>query len=124
MVGAGSASGVLDNSQASNASPGSAAPPSMAHPAKQQCGNAPLCCCTSCARPPPASSVTTRGPLAVQMMVVAPGAVLGPANAAEAISAWKTNRNTATSAVQRLRATAPVCIRILLKWRMVARRVP
>ena len=80
---------------------------SMAQPAVQQCGKEPLCCCMPCPCPPSTSIVTTRGPLAVQTMVVT--AVLpedrpDAANADEAISAWKTNRAIATSATHRLPA--------------------
>lgn len=123
MVGAGSACRTGGRRQASGSGPGIAAPPSMAQPAKQQCGKAPLCCCASCVTPPSVSSVTTRGPLAVQMMVVAPGVVPGPGSAAEAINAWKTNRNTAANAVHRLPVSASVCIRIPSKAPMVARGI-
>ncbi len=122
-VGAGSACRTRGRRQASGGGPNNAAAPSMAQPAKQQCGKAPLCCCASCVTPPSASSVITRGPLAVQMMVVAPGAAPGPGKAAEAISAWNTNRNAAANAVHRLPVLAPVCIRIPSKAPMVARRI-
>ncbi|MNR06959.1 hypothetical protein D3C85_1230590 [compost metagenome] len=91
MTAGGAASGCAcaGSSQASSHSAGSVAPPSMAQPAAQQCGKAPLCCPAPCFAPS-MSSVTTRGPLAVQMMVVAlalPATARGAARAEDAINA-------------------------------------
>jgi hypothetical protein len=81
--GCGTMGAATGRSQASTNSSGSVAPPSMAQPAAQQCGKAPLCCWASWAGPW-TSRVTTRGPLAVQIMVVAPALPGGKPDAARA----------------------------------------
>lgn len=98
-------------------------PLTIAQPAVQQCGKAPLCCGLPCAWAAP-STVTTRGPLAVQMIVVIaplPDASPAAATADVAINAWKTNRVIANIATHRLPALAHVYICVPFRAQMLSR---
>ena len=99
-------------------------PPGSAQPAVQHCGNAPPCW-LACRAASSESRATTRGPLAVQMIVVAP-AWPDPwpedARAEDAINAWKTNRAIAASATHRLPALACARIGVPCYGKILARR--